>query len=153
LCGVILLNIKKIDHVGIRVIEKARAVKFYETFGFKIEVEVDFDSVIIMKNNSGVEINLIVNGIKFDDGKNILMDIPSKYAGFTHIALQVDSIPLTLDTLEKNNIAITQGPVTFGKDGQISVFVRDPDRNTIEFRGRVENEDEIEGLEFYDPKA
>ena len=45
-----MLSIMKIDHVGIRVIDRARAVKFYETFGFKIEVEVDFDSVIIMKN-------------------------------------------------------------------------------------------------------
>ncbi|MAV87900.1 MAG: glyoxalase [Rhodospirillaceae bacterium] len=143
----------KIDHVGIRVIDKARAIKFYETFGFEIEVEVDFDSVIIMKNANGVEINLIVNGIEFDDGKNILMDIPSKYAGFTHLALQVDSIPQTLSILKKSNIEVTQGPVTFGKDGHVSVFVRDPDRNTIEFRGRVENENEIEGLQFYDPKA
>lgn len=153
LYGVILLSIMKIDHVGIRVIDRARAVKFYETFGFKIEVEVDFDSVIIMKNESGVEINLIVNGIEYDDGKNVLMDISSKYTGFTHIALQVDSIPVILNVLEKSNIEITQGPVTFGKDGHVSVFVRDPDRNTIEFRGRVEKEDEIEGLQFYDPKA
>ena len=56
------MNIEKFDHVGIRITERERAVQFYEALGFEIEVEVDFDSVIIMKNSNGVEINLVVNG-------------------------------------------------------------------------------------------
>jgi lactoylglutathione lyase len=127
-----------------------RAIKFYESFGFKIEVEVDFDAVIIMKNANGVEINLIVNGVDFG-GKNILMDVPEKHTGFTHVALQVESIIECLKMLEENNIAISQGPVTFGRDGHVSVFIRDPDRNTLELRGRIENEENIPGLVFYDP--
>ena len=145
-----MINIKKIDHVGIRITNREPAIKFYESLGFKIEVEVDFDAVIIMKNLNGVEINLIVNGVDLD-GKNILMDVPEKHTGFTHVAFQVESIVECLQMLEQNNIVISQGLVTFGRDGHVSVFIRDPDRNTLELRGRIENEKDIPGLVFYDP--
>ena len=126
---------------------------FYKILGFQLEQEVDFDAVIIMKNNSGVEINLINNGKDISDGKNILMDVPEKYPGFTHVAFSVESILHVMEVLKKNNIAISQGPVTFGRDGHVSIFIRDPDRNTIELRGRVEDESKIPGLTFYDPKG
>ncbi len=148
-----MINIKQFDHAGIRITDKERAIKFYETLGFKIEVEVDFDAVIIMKNSNGVEINLIINGVDLNQGKNILMDVPEKHTGFTHIAFRVASIVETLKTLELNNISISQGPVSFGRDGHVSVFLRDPDRNTIELRGRIEDEKEIPGLVFYDPNS
>ena len=146
-----MINIEQFDHVGIRITDRERSVKYYESLGFKIEVEVDFDAVIVMKNASGVEINLVVNGVDLNQGKNILMDVPEKHTGFTHVALRVESIIETLRTLEENNIVISQGPVTFGRDGHVSVFLRDPDRNTLELRGRIEAESEIPGLIFYDP--
>lgn len=148
-----MINIEQYDHSGIRVTDRERALKFYAALGFKVHVEVDFDAVIVIKNDNNVEINLVVNGVDLNDGKNILMDVPEKHTGITHIALRVSSIIETMKTLEENNIAISQGPVTFGGDGHVSVFVRDPDRNTLEFRGRLENEAEIPGLEFYDPNA
>mgnify|MGYP006434245245 CR=1 FL=1 len=146
-----MINIQQYDHSGIRITDRDRALKFYAALGFKVHMEVDFDAVIVIKNDNAVEINLVVNGQDIDDGQNILMDMPEKHTGITHLAFRVESIIETLKTLEENDIAISQGPVTFGGDGHVSVFVRDPDRNTLEFRGRMEDEDEIPGLVFYDP--
>jgi len=148
-----LINIQQFDHIGIRITDRSRSVKFYEALGFKITFEPDFDAVIVMKNDSDVEINLVVNGVDLNKGKNILMDIPDKHPGLTHVAFRVESIIDTMSSLQENNIAISQGPVTFGRDGHVSIFVRDPDRNTLELRGRVEDEEEIPGLEFYDPNG
>lgn len=149
-----MIHIEQLDHVGIRITDKARALAFYASLGFAIEHEVDFDAVVILKNEAGVELNLIVNGVDKHGGKNVLMDMPEKLPGITHVALRVVDIPATLTTLKEAQIAITQGPVSFG-DGHVSVFVRDPDRNVIELRARLQAEDaeRIEGLEFYNPNA
>ena len=148
-----MINIENVDHLGIRVTDPHRALDFYKILGFELHKEVDFDAVIIVKNPHGVEINFIVNGADLTGGKNILMDVPEKHPGYTHVALRVDSIVETLKTLEENNITPSQGPVTFGGDGHVSVFIRDPDRNVIELRARLEDESKIPGLEFYDPEV
>jgi len=149
-----MILIEKFDHLGIRVTDKARSLAFYATLGFEIDHESDFDAVVIIKNAVGVELNLIVNGVDRGGGKNILMDVPEKHPGLTHVAFRVTDINRTIAVLKETGTAITQGPVTFG-DGHVSVFVRDPDRNVIELRARL-NPDaagKIEGLTFYDPKG
>ena len=144
------INVERVDHTGIRVRDAERAIAFYEVLGFAVMTRVDFDPVVIIRNPQDVEINLVVNAAEENDGSNILMDVDTKYAGITHLALRVSSIVDTMKVLKENDVAITQGPVMFGRDGHVSLFVRDPDRNVIELRARAENLDEIEGLEQYE---
>ena len=141
--------IEQIDHIGVRVRDLDRALVFYRVLGFERLRRVEGDDVAIIRNEHGVELNLIFNANAGDPDSNILMDVPDKFPGYTHMALRVASIPATIASLRANDIAITQGPVSFGESGQVSVFVRDPDRNVIELRGR--EQDVVEGVTRYVP--
>jgi lactoylglutathione lyase len=149
-----MILIETFDHLGIRVTDKERALAFYAGLGFELLHESDFDAVAILKNAAGVELNLIINGVDRTGGKNILMDVLEKHPGLTHIAFRVADMSRTIAALKETGTVITQGPVTFG-DGHVSVFVRDPDRNVIELRARLDPDaaSKIEGLKFYDPKG
>ena len=141
--------IERVDHIGIRVRDLDRALGFYRVLGFELAHRAKGDDVAIVRNANGVELNLIFNANAGDPDANILMDVPDKFPGYTHMALRVSSIPATIAVLKAHNIPITQGPVSFGEAGHVSVFVRDPDRNTIEWRGR--DQGEIEGVTRYVP--
>lgn len=143
------IRIERVDHIGIRVRDLETALKFYRVLGFALHHKVTYDAVAIITNAAGVEINLIINANAGDPGHNILMDVGEKYAGYTHVALRVASVADTIAALKAQGIVITQGPVSFGADGGVSIFVRDPDRNVIELRGR--NQGKIEGVAPYVP--
>ncbi len=145
------IGIEKVDHIGIRVAEPERAMAFYGMLGFELFYDVPYDEVVIIKNANDVEINLITNADNPNGGDNILMDVADKFAGITHIALTVRSIKETIEVLAEHGVEITQGPVKFGDDGNVSVFVRDPDRNVIELRGRDEDLSALGGVEHYTP--
>ncbi len=145
-----MIDIEQVDHIGIRVKDLDRALDFYKILGFEETARAGNDPVVVIKNARQVELNLIYNSTTENDGDNILMDVGEKYSGFTHVALRISSVLGTLKSLEENKIRITQGPVSFGRDGHVSIFVRDPDRNVLELRGRAENYDEIPGLTIYE---
>ena len=141
--------IERVDHIGIRVRNLDRALNFYGLLGFNLLRRADGDDVAIIRNENGVELNLVFNANAGDPSANVLMDAPDKYPGYTHIALRVASIRSAIAVLKENDIAITQGPVSFSDSMQVSVFIRDPDRNVVELRGR--DQGPIEGVTRYVP--
>jgi lactoylglutathione lyase len=127
-----MIAITAVDHIGLRVADAARAEAFYAQLGFEVTFRSAAHAVVILRNAAGVELNLIVNAEPGLDGSNVLMDVPEKRAGITHMALRVSSVDQTVRALGELNIAITEGPVALGHGR--SLFVRDPDRNVIELR-------------------
>ncbi len=146
-----MIEIAAVDHIGVRVRDLDRAMKFYALLGFELHYKAGNDAVAVVKNRHGVELNLVYNANAGEAGKNILMDVGEKYPGYTHVALRVQSIKAAIQTLRENAVRITQGPVSFGRDGHVSVFVRDPDLNVVELRGREEDLSSIGGVVEYVP--
>ena len=87
-----------------------------------------------MEHPSGVNINFILNA-NSGIADNILMDVPERHPGYTHMALDVTDINAVQARIEQLGIPITEGPITL-PDGGIMFFIRDQDRNVIEFHQR-----------------
>jgi lactoylglutathione lyase len=123
--------VKGVAHVGIRVAKLERSLEFYRHLGFELVAgPIGPEPVVILKNASGTELNLILNA-QAERAHNVLMDEPVKHAGYTHIALECDDIAAAQVALERAGISLSGGPVTF-PHGHQAIFVRDPDRNVIE---------------------
>lgn len=139
-----MLDIKSVNHIGIRVGDKSRSVSFYQNLGFQLTQDAGFEQghPVIMKHPSGVILNLLgpANTV---DGSNILMDVEDKYPGYTHIALTVASLDAAREFMDTNSIEITG---SFSFQNMSAIFIRDPDRNVIEFDayGSV-NKDDLSG--------
>ena len=125
-------EISGINHIGIRVTSLDAARKFYGDLGFVfLAGPMGPEPVAIMEHPSGVNINFILNA---DSGitDNILMDVPERHPGYTHMALDVTDIKAIQAAIEKLGIEITEGPITL-PDGGVMLFIRDQDKNVIEF--------------------
>ena len=123
-----------IDHVGIRVTDREVAQRFYERLGFVFDPGEDSPQgrSIGLVNAAGARINLIYNA-QTPEGGNVLMDIPRKWPGYTHAAFIVEDLDALVSWLEKEGIEITEGPSIFGHGRRKVCFIRDPDRNVLEF--------------------
>lgn len=127
-----MMNITGTAHLGVRVANFERSVRFYEALGFKVIRNDQNEHVIVVKHSSGIEINILDSVDIDNNGRNVLMDQSVHYPGYTHLAMSVTDVKKAIQTIREIGITITEGPVTFG-DGSISVFIRDPDSNVIEF--------------------
>lgn len=125
-----MLDITQVNHIGIRVSDKARSIHFYTGLGFELVSDVGFESghPVIMKHASGVVINLL-GPANVPGDTNILMDVDEKHAGITHVALTVRSLSQARKFTSDHDIQIT-GSFSFGN--MSAIFIRDPDRNVIE---------------------
>ena len=129
------IPIAGLAHIGIRVHDLERAVRFYELLGFtKIAGPLGPEPVAILDHPSGVELNLILNAPSASE-PNVLMDVAEKHPGITHVALLCPDIMAAKARLEAAGIPLSGGPVRFGPGAQ-AIFVRDPDRNVIELHQR-----------------
>jgi catechol 2,3-dioxygenase-like lactoylglutathione lyase family enzyme len=129
--GAVKMRIQGFDHVGIRVSDAERALQFYAKLGFRPDPEFTNDEVAEIVADDGTRINLIFNGTAREGAHNILLDEPTKWPGYTHGALIVDSLQELLDWAASENVTITEGPVDWGR--RLTCFLRDPDGNVLEF--------------------
>ena len=129
------IPISGLAHIGIRVHELERSIRFYALPGFEKTVgPIGPEPVAILDHPSGVELNLILNA-PIASEPNVLMDMPEKHPGITHFALLCSDIVAAKQRLEAAGFALSGGPVRF-PTGARAIFIRDPDRNVIELHQR-----------------
>jgi catechol 2,3-dioxygenase-like lactoylglutathione lyase family enzyme len=125
------LQITAYDHVGLRVTDAARALAFYAALGFELDAAHSTPTAAEIVNPAGVRLNLILNGVPTPAGDNVLLDRAQKWPGYTHAAFVVERLADILEWAERAGVAITEGPVDWGR--RITCFLRDPDSNVLEF--------------------
>ena len=124
----------KLDHVGLRVTDLATAEAFYAKFGFARDPE-EFSQeskACGLVHPSGLRIHLIFNGEAAPEG-NVLLDSDVKRPGYTHAAFIIDNMEELTSWLNQEGIGITEGPVILGDGRRSTCFIRDPDKNVVEF--------------------
>jgi len=125
------LAVRSLAHIGIRVRDFDHSVTFYRQFGFRVIREDPQEQIVVLRHESGLELNLLDSVSEDGSHDNVLMDRPARHPGYTHMALRIADVQQARRQLARLDVAITEGPVTFG-DGSTSIFLRDPDRNVIE---------------------
>src|SRR4051812_3229667 len=94
------ISIAGIAHVGIRVHDLDRSLRFYELLGFhKTAGPIGPEPVAILEHPAGIELNLVLNAPAASE-PNVLMDTEDKHAGITHIALLCPDIESARKQLE-----------------------------------------------------
>ncbi|MEZ9236798.1 VOC family protein [Shewanella sp. 10N.286.52.A9] len=123
-------QITRINHYGLRVKDLDIAKAFYAQLGFNyVAGPLGPEPVAIVEHPSGININFILNAAQTDT--NVLMDIPTKHTGYTHIALEINNADVMIEQLSERNIPLS-GELMQHINGR-SFFIRDPDKNVIEF--------------------
>jgi lactoylglutathione lyase len=77
------IAVERVDHIGVRVHDLDRALAFYRVLGFDLVRRPENDDVGIIRNEHGVELNLVFNANAGDLTTNILMEVPDKFPGYS----------------------------------------------------------------------
>ena len=88
------------------------------------------EPVAILHHPAGIELNLVLNAPAAST-PNVLMDMPVKAPGITHLALSCPDIVRAASHLAAAGYPVREGPVRFPNGAQ-AIFVRDPDGVVIE---------------------
>lgn len=123
-------HITRVNHIGLRIRHFETTLAFYSQLGFQLISKPSAQvPVAVVEHPSGININFIING-RQPEAINVLMDVEEKDTGYTHVALEVNDADAVIDELTQLGIPLSgdeQHP-----EGR-SVFIRDPDRNVLEF--------------------
>lgn len=124
-------ELSRINHIGLRVSNFEVSRGFYAQLGFEyITGPGGPEPVAIVEHPCGININFILNANQHDK-TNMLMDLPTKHTGYTHVALEISDKDAVLAQLAALNIPLSGAPMQHPTG--TSFFIRDPDMNVIEF--------------------
>jgi glyoxylase I family protein len=122
-------SIKGIDHVVLRVRDLARAVTFYQdVLGLKEEMRIERIGLAMMRAGfSMIDLQDAAKAPPLPDGANM-----------EHYCVQIEAYdPAELYAyLDAKGVKHGEVAMRFGADGQgPSVYIEDPDGNTVELKG------------------
>ena len=134
------VQVIRYKQLGLTCADPLSSAEFYKKLGFQQQGGKDAE-ILRMINSEGLELHLIKSDVPAPDGKNVLMDFPHlKPPGHTHASWKVPSVPGVKKYLEEQGVPLS------GTRSTLAVFVRDPDRTTLEFErndGKDEHQEEF----------
>jgi len=133
-----LAKVLRYHHATVGVTDVGISKEFYVKLGF--DATTDNDKIVVHPNGMAIH---FITAEPTADNQNLLMDFPtSKAPGHTHLSFGVPNVPEVKKFLEhKQGMAITGERVMGGV--LRAVFVRDPNRTTLEFERNVGEMDEL----------
>ncbi len=124
------VRVKGLDHIVLRVADMDRAIAFYEqVLGLHVERRLS-EIGLVQLRAGGAMIDLVPQKAGEEDGRN--MD---------HYAVQIESMDVPALTAHLKSHGIDPGEVRrrYGAEGYgSSIYITDPDGNTVELKGPPE---------------
>ncbi len=121
----------RIDHIGIAVNSAEEASKLYgEVLGLETETEIleDRNLKVVMVELGGSRVELLEDLVK-EDGM-MTKYIEKRGEGLHHMAVEVDNINETVETMKANGYRVLSEPKP-GANGTVVVFVHPKDTNGV----------------------